>query len=115
MKDIAKSKAQIRARIRAALASMTDQQRHDAAVSACARLTALEAFTHANVVMLYMPLANEVDITPAAVRCFREGKTVCVPKVDWRRRDMDPVEVSSLDDRVMDCDEHGVRVPKNCR
>jgi 5-formyltetrahydrofolate cyclo-ligase len=113
---IRKSKAEIRARVRSALGALTDQQRHAASVSACARVTSLEAFGHAGVVMLYMPMANEIDLTPIAVRCFRDSKTVCVPKVDWEHRDMDAVEVTSLDDDVLDCDEHGVRVvPKNCR
>lgn len=110
-----KAKAEIRARTRAALHTMSPEQHHAASVSACARLTSLEAFQHAGVVMLYMPLAGEVDVTPVAVRCFRDGKTVCVPKVDWSRRDMDAVEVTSLDDDVLDCDEHGVRAPRDCR
>jgi 5-formyltetrahydrofolate cyclo-ligase len=109
------SKAQIRARIREVLATLSDQQRHDASVQACSKLMSLEAFANANVVMLYLPLAKEVDVTPVAVQCFRRGQTVCVPKVDWKRREMDPVEVTSLDDHVLDCDEHGVRSPKQCR
>jgi 5-formyltetrahydrofolate cyclo-ligase len=112
---INQSKSEIRKRMRTMLSSMTEQQRHEASVSGCNRLIALEAFERAATVMLYMPLATEVDVTPIALRCFRRGQTVCVPKVDWDKRDMQPVEVTSLDDHVMDCDEHGVRVPKNCR
>ncbi len=63
--------------------------------------------------MLYMPLATEVDLTTAAMRCFQAGKTVCVPKVDWNRRDMSAVEVSTFDDHVMDIDEHGLRSPRD--
>jgi len=73
----------------------------------------LEVFKHAAVVMLYMPLAMEVDLTPVALRCFQLGKTVCVPKVDWKRRDMAPVEATSFDDQVMDIDEHGLRAPRD--
>lgn len=112
---INKAKSDIRKRMRALLASMTEQQRHEASVNVCNRVIALESFDHATTVMLYMPLATEVDVTPIALRCFRRGQMVCVPKVDWNKRDMHPVEVTSLDDHVMDCDEHGVRVPKNCR
>ncbi|MCI0364735.1 MAG: 5-formyltetrahydrofolate cyclo-ligase [Phycisphaerales bacterium] len=110
-----KAKAEIRARMRALLTAMDEKQRHAASSSACSKLASLEAFDHAGVVMLYMPMANEIDVTPAAVKCFRLGKTVCVPRVDWHRGEMDPVEVTSLDDHVLDCDEHGVRVPKICR
>ena len=105
-------KAQIRRQVLAKLAEMNDEQRHDGSVAACARLTALEVFQHASVVMLYMPLASEVDLTPVAIRCFQTGKTVCVPLVDWKRRDMEPVEVTSFDDHVMEVDEHGLRMPR---
>jgi 5-formyltetrahydrofolate cyclo-ligase len=114
-KDIRKAKADIRARVRKSLMDMSAEQLHTASESAGSRLMSLEGFQHAADVMLYMPLANEVDVTPVAVRCFREAKTVCVPKVDWDHRDMDPVEVTSLDDDVLDCDEHGVRSPRDCR
>ncbi len=112
---INKSKNEIRKMVRAIVAAMTEEQRHDASVAACNRLLALEAFQNAHTIMLYMPMTSEVDVTTVAVRCFRTGKTVCVPNVNWTRKDMEPVEVTSLDDDVMDCDEHGVRVPKNCK
>ena len=105
-------KVEIRRQILAKLAAMSDEQRHEGSVAACSRLTALEVFQHASVVMLYMPLASEVDLTPAAIRCFQTGKTVCVPLVDWKRRDMEPVEVTSFDDHVMEVDEHGLRMPR---
>jgi 5-formyltetrahydrofolate cyclo-ligase len=113
--SVDKSKADIRAKMRTMLHAMTNEQRHAAAVSACGKLTALEEFQNASVIMLYMPLANEIDVTPVAVQCFRLGKTVCVPKVDWDRREMTAAEVNSIDDDVLDCDEHGVRSPKDCR
>ncbi|MHC4416566.1 MAG: 5-formyltetrahydrofolate cyclo-ligase [Planctomycetota bacterium] len=102
----------LRARMRTMLATMSDTQRHEAATAVCSRLTGLEAFCRAKVVMLYMPLASEVDLTPAALRCFQTGKTVCVPRLDWKHRDMAAVEVNSFDDDVMDTDEHGLRTPR---
>ena len=92
---------------------MNDEQRHDGSVAACSRLTALEVFQHASVVMLYMPLTSEIDLTSIAIRCFQTGKTVCVPRVDWQRRDMEPMEVTSFDDHVMEVDEHGLRMPRS--
>ncbi len=65
--------------------------------------------------MLYMPLASEIDVTAIALRCFQTNCNVCVPKVNWQRRDMIAVEVNSIDDRNMDTDEHGIRTPKECR
>ena len=104
-------KVDIRSRMRDALAAMDDGARHDASAAACSNLTSLEAFRHASVVMLYMPVACEADLTSAALRCFRMGKTVCVPRVDWKRKDLDPVEVTSFDDEAVDTDENGQRTP----
>ena len=108
-------KASIRATMRARLAELDAERMHAASVSACRRLIGLEAFDHASVVMLYMPLAREVDVTAAAIRCFQLAKTVCVPRVDWERRDMAPIEITTFDDHVMDTDAHGVRTPREGR
>ena len=109
------TKSQIRTRMKSLLAALTAEQRHAASASACTRLATLESLEHAHVVMMYMPLASEVDVTPAVLRCFRRGQTVCVPKVDWQRKDMTAIEITSLDDRVLDTDEHGLRSPKTGR
>ena len=106
------NKADVRGQVKAKLASMTSQQKHDASANACKRLAELTPFQDASIVMLYMPMANEVDLTPVAIRCFQAGKTVCVPRVDWRRKDMDAVEVHSFDDHIMELDEHGLRTPR---
>ncbi len=108
---ITEAKRAMRARMRSLLLDMDDASRHAASIRACDRLAGLEAFRTALVVMLYMPLETEVDLTSSALRCFQMGKTICVPRVDWERKDMVPVEVTSFDDR-MDTDEHGVRAPR---
>jgi len=113
--EINNAKAQLRRDIKAALADMDDQGRHQASVRACNRLAELDAFAHASVVMLYMPLVTEVDVTPLALRAFQQGKTVCVPKMDLQRNEIVPAEISTFDDRVMHVDDHGVRVPRDDR
>ena len=107
-----KEKSDLRRQMRRTLKAMSGAARRTACQAACRRLMELEAFGAARVVMLYMPLADEVDTTPIALRAFRSSKTVCVPRVDWRRKDMEPVEVHTFDDHVMDVDEHGLRVPR---
>ncbi|MBT8484653.1 MAG: 5-formyltetrahydrofolate cyclo-ligase [Phycisphaerales bacterium] len=108
----ADSKRGVRAEMRAALAAMSDDERRDASSAATAKLIALDEFRAASTVMLYMPLAGEVDTTHVAIRVFQLGKTVCVPKVDWARRDMYAIEVNSLDDHYMETDDHGIRIPR---
>ena len=109
------AKSGIRASMRAMLAAMTDEQRHLGSAAACSRLCKLEVFHDAAVSMLYMPLPDEIDLTPVAIGCFQMGKTVCVPRVDWKRRDMIAVEATSFDDQFMEIDEHGLRVPREGR
>lgn len=101
--------------MRAKLATISAEQRQSLSHTACARLMPLPAFESAAVVMLFMPLSDEVDLLPLALRCFQKSKTVCVPKVDWVRKDMVAVEVMSFDDHVMEVDEHGVRSPRDGR
>lgn len=108
-------KKSLRQEVKSALADMDDQSRHQASVRACSRLAELDAFAHATVVMLYMPLVTEVDVTPLALRAFQQGKTVCVPKMDWHRDVITPVEISTFDDRVMNVDDRGLRTPKDGR
>jgi 5-formyltetrahydrofolate cyclo-ligase len=109
------AKAEIRSAVKERLADMTADERHSASDAACVRVISLDAFRHASVVMLYMPLAYEVDTTSIAIRSFQLGKTVCVPRVDWARQDMHAVEITTFDDRVMQTDAHGIRTPRDGR
>ncbi|TVQ54094.1 MAG: 5-formyltetrahydrofolate cyclo-ligase [Phycisphaerales bacterium] len=105
-------KLEMRQAIRARLTDLGPGPRHDRSVSACRRLAELDWFRHASVVMIYMPMRSEIDLSPIALKCFQAGKTVCVPRVDWNRNDMYPVEVESFDDRVMETDDRGLRTPR---
>lgn len=109
--SINRRKAQLRTELRAKLARFTPEDRLARSIAACRRLEQLEVFRLAQTVMIYMSLSNEVDLARLAMRCFQEGKVVCVPRVEWGRRDMSAVAISSYDDRAMDVDEHGVRSP----
>lgn len=108
-------KAALRREITQRLLSMTADDRHDKSLRACRRVTELEVFQHASTLMMYMPLPAEVDVTPVAMKCFQLGMTVCVPRVDWRRKDMSAVEVQRFDDSEMDIDDHGLRTPRDGR
>jgi 5-formyltetrahydrofolate cyclo-ligase len=113
--DDAQEKQDLRVELRSRLASIDPARRREASQTACMRLLGLDAIRNASVVMLYLPLATELDVTPVAIRSFQHNQTVCVPKVDWARRDMSPIEISSFDDHVMDIDEHGLRTPRDGR
>jgi 5-formyltetrahydrofolate cyclo-ligase len=109
------SKADLRTLMQDQLDALDGETRRSLSRDARAHLVQHEAFRHASVVMIYMPILKEVDVTGIALECFRRHKVVCVPRVDWVRKDMQPVEVSSFDDESMDVDEHGLRSPRNAR
>ncbi|HWB19598.1 MAG TPA: 5-formyltetrahydrofolate cyclo-ligase [Phycisphaerales bacterium] len=109
--EIIQLKRTIRTRVRSVIASLSEDFRHIASVSASARLTSLAQCQAASYIMLYMPLPDEVDVTPIAVRCFQRNQSICVPRVDWDRKEMHPVEIKSLDNKTLHTDAHGLRQP----
>ncbi|MCX5665050.1 MAG: 5-formyltetrahydrofolate cyclo-ligase [Planctomycetota bacterium] len=110
--DITDRKNAIRSDMRTRLATLTAAQRAEWSTAACARLIRSVAFARASRVMLYMPMRSEVDVISVALEAFRLGKSVCVPRVDGSRKNMNAVETTSFDDESMDSDSLGVRAPK---
>ena len=106
------AKSRIRSLIQQRLAALPEGRRRHASHLACTRLSNLDAFRHASVIMLYLPRAGEVDPTSVAISCFQRGKTVCVPRLDWPRREMTAIEATSLDEHFMTVDNHGAHSPR---
>ncbi len=77
---------------------------------ACERLMATAVFDRAAALMLFLPLAHEVDAQPIAVRAWQLAKTVTVPRVGYEQRHMIPIEIRSVGE-PMDTDRLGVRTP----
>lgn len=76
------------------------------------RVTGLEAFGAAHAVMLYWPMSpREVDITPIARAAFALGKRVCIPRIDWHNRQMDPVALPEWDEAHLERTAKGVPGP----
>lgn len=103
------SKGELRTELRRRLAGvrMTD-----------ARAWSLAACRHAfpllegrRRIMLYVPMAGELDVRPLAVEALDRGLTICIPKVDWDRGKMTPFVVQSLDEPVVVRGQRGVFDP----
>ena len=47
--------------------------------------------------MIYLPLPDEVDISPVALRGWQEEKIIAAPKLTWDRRHMLPIRIQSLE------------------
>jgi 5-formyltetrahydrofolate cyclo-ligase len=100
----------IRTELRKKLEAMSEGQRQQRSLLACAHIAASPEFAAARVVMLYLSSSFEVDTAPLALRCWQSGKTVAVPKVSWNQRRMLPVEITSLQ-TSMTTTGPGVREP----
>lgn len=96
--------------MKAALAAMSDEEAAERSRRACELLLGLDEYAQAESVMLYAPIAGEVNCRPIALRAWEEGKTVLLPKVSWVRRHMEGVPVHSLDHPTRRT-RHGLREP----
>lgn len=102
-------KPEIRTQMKAFLGSLTPQDRHRRSMAACDAIAQTREFRNSQLIMLYMPLPSEVETSPLAVKAWAEGKQIAVPRVDWERQRMDPVEINSLD--IDTTTTKGVREP----
>ena len=93
-------KAQMRQNLRTRLMELTDDERTTSSRKACQHLIDTDQFKRASVVMFYLSLPHEIDVKPAILHAWQQGKTVAVPKVSWQQRHMIPVEITSLETGV---------------
>ena len=110
MQETNNSKTNIRRQLRETLAQMTEPTRHAKSTAACSAIIASPEFTAARVIMVYLSTPTEVDTANLAIRAWKQGKTVVVPKVSWDQRRMLPVEISSLHTEITTTGP-GVREP----
>jgi len=97
--------------MKAALGAMKAEDAAEMSRAACELLLALGEYRLARSVMLYAPLAGEVDCRPVAVAAWKDGKTVLLPRVTWAKRDMVAVPVGSLNHLVV-TGRNGLREPE---
>jgi len=90
-------KKQIRTDMKTALAKMDRDEAIRAGKAAAARLVAQREFTDARTVMIFLPMADEIDPRDIARAAWSTGKRVATPKIRAPGV-MDAVEIRSLDD-----------------
>ena len=98
---IAPMKKRLRAEMKARLASIAPQDVLERTRAACRSLIDLPEYRDARVIMLYLPIPQEVDPAQVALHAWGQGKTVLAPKVDWSQRHMLAVQIHSMDDGVV--------------
>lgn len=76
---VAAAKRELRARMRAARAALPPEQCARLSEAAQAAAAACPAFGAARLVAVYLAAAGEVGTGALIARCYREGRSVCVP------------------------------------
>lgn len=106
-------KAKQRRELRQILASMTTQERQEASQGICAHLSSISSIESAATILAYLPLAEEVDLTPLLTRWIEESRTVCVPIVSWENKTMRAGLLPTLDGKSLIERSYGLREPRN--
>ncbi len=90
-------KPKLRTELQQCLMEISVEERTEKSRKVCRNLISTVEFRDASVVMMYLPLPHETDISEAILSAWQSGKTVAVPKVSWQQRHMIPVRIDSLE------------------
>ncbi len=96
--SIMQTKTGMRKQILEVLAAMDADEAIRLSAAACALVVETPQFFSAETIMAYMPIRVEIDCTDIITAAMSAGKTVSVPRVRSKQRQMDVVVIRSLDD-----------------
>ncbi len=82
--------------VRQRLARISPAEQQARSVAACRLLFDQPEYQRADVVMLFLSTAQEIDTTPLALQAWHDGKRVLAPRISWKEQRMLPVEIHSL-------------------
>lgn len=96
MSEVAQQKVEWRRRLRSLVAALSAVERSAAATGLVRRIADDARWRRARTVMLFIPLADEVDIFPLVDQALDHGKTVLIPRFDARRGAYEPARLANL-------------------
>lgn len=105
-------KKALRHEIQQRLVQISKEERIAKSKQICQRIIDAEVFGEASVVMAFLAMPHEVDLTLLILHAWQQGKTVAVPKVSWEQRHMISVELTSLETGFK-THVHGLKNPVN--
>ena len=103
-------KKELRQRLRKILAEVSPEAHSTGSLQACHRLFEQRVYVKAEVVMVFLSIASEIDTAPVVLRAWQDRKRVLAPKVSWNQRRMLPLEIRSLTDDLV-VSNLGIREP----
>ena len=108
---LAAAKTGLRASMRPALAAIKPEDAWWMSGNACRRIAEIAAWNAARTVLVYAPLPDELNCTPAAMVALECGVRVCVPRVDWANKRLEAVPITDFNADLLP-DRHAVRSPR---
>ena len=105
-----RSKPELRAQLKNRLDALSEQERADASSQLCLRLIESAFYQEAGTILAYASMAGEISLDPLIARAISDGKTVCVPRIDWDHKSMEPAQIRNLDTDLQ-MGRYGVRAP----
>ena len=104
------SKSELRAQLKNRLDALSEQERADASDQLCDQLLETSFYQEAETILAYASMASELSLDPLIARAIGDGKTVCVPRIDWDQKTMEPAQIRNLDTDLR-MGRYGVRAP----
>lgn len=104
------AKAAVRRQVREVVARISPGELAERSKKACARVMGSAYFACARTVMLYAPLPGELDTSGLIAECLKQGRIVCLPRVDWERVAMAPARIDSFPEGLVET-RFGVHEP----
>jgi len=86
----------LRQDLRRRLSAIAPEALQQRSAAACRLLCEQDEYRRAEVLMLFLSTAHEVDTRQLALQAWADTKTVLAPRVSWDQRRMLPVEIQSL-------------------
>jgi 5-formyltetrahydrofolate cyclo-ligase len=106
-----KQKAELRAKIRAALREISPATRETASRNLCAKLKQQSFFQTAATVLFFAPLPDEVDVWPLLQEAIASNKIVVLPRFDSAAKSYVACRVQNLRSEIV-TGQFGVREAK---
>ena len=107
------TKDEQRSEMRQLLASMSIQELQEGSDTICKHLASIASIATADTLLAYLPLPDEVDISPLLAKWIVESRTVCVPIVSWEDKTMRPGLLTTMDGDCHITRRHGLREPSD--
>ena len=90
------TKKALRQQLRQRLAGLSPAELQERSMAACQLLRAQKEYRRADVIMIFLTMAREVDTTPIALAAWHDAKHVLAPLILRDQHRMLPVEIQSL-------------------